>query len=120
MSAKRLPAEKTVVTELSVVLADQFIRNRLITDSVATKVPFEVGVKTGDGTVGLLTPMSLLNIKQMVYINAWGAIQLKITDSTDAVINVSCAGTFLFYGSVKSIEIKPAIDEQLRLSYVYA
>jgi hypothetical protein len=120
MSVKRLPAEKTIVTELSVVLADQFIRNRLITDSVATKVPFEVGVKTGDATTGLLTPLVLSDIKQMVYINAWGPIQLKITDSTNAVINVSCTGTFLLYGALLSVEVKPAIDEQLRLSYVYA
>lgn len=119
MATKRLPTEKTVVTEIRVQIVDQHIRNNLQASSIAAKI--EEGVITGDATITLTgTPLVLSNIKKLIYINSWGPLKLKLTYNNQSIVDVPCQGTFLLYGSLQSIEILPESDEILRLSYIYA
>jgi hypothetical protein len=120
MAAKRLPTDKTVVAEIKIQLADQFTRNRIISESQAARVSQDVGFKQGDATITLMQPLSLVDIRTMVYIHSYGPFLMRIAYKDTAVQEVPCSGLFLMYGEIDSIEIHAALDEVLRVSYVYS
>jgi hypothetical protein len=120
LTAKRLPTDKTVVTELKIQLADQFTRNRIISESIAARVSQDVGFKQGDATITLMQPLILTDIRAMVYIHSWGSFLLRVAYKDTAVQEVPCSGLFLMYGELDSVEIHSATDEQLRVAYVYS
>ncbi len=120
MTNKRLPTDKTLVSELKIVLADKDRRNRIITESIAAKVSQEIGFKQGDATVTQTQPLILNDIRVMTYIHSWGPFLMRLEYDNMSVQEVPCTGLFLLYGQLTSVEIHALNDEQLHISYVYA
>lgn len=120
MALKRLPTDKTVLTELKLVLADRFARNRLLSESMAARVTNDQGVRTGDATVTRTRSIILNDIQSMIYVHSWGPMLLRLQFVDTAVQEMPCSGLFLMYGQITSVEIHAAREEDLRLSYVYS
>jgi len=120
MAMKRLPTDKTVVTELKIQLVDQFTRNRIVTETIAARISQDQGLKTGDSTVTDTQSLILSNIEAMVYINSWGNFLLRLEYADQSIQEVPCTGLFLLYGKLKTVEVRAAQPGPLRLSYIYA
>jgi hypothetical protein len=120
MSMKRLPTDKTVVTELKIQLVDRFTRNRVVSETISARISQDSGLKTGDATVTDTQSLILSDIESLVYVNAWGNFLLRLEYADQVVQEVPCTGLFLLYGKLKTVEIRSAQPGPLRLSYIYA
>jgi hypothetical protein len=110
--------DKTVVTELTVQVADLYIRQKYMKAAISAKIPQTDNLMQADATVTNSKFVTLSNINTVIVINCWSPILLDLYNDTGLISDVPCNGLFINYGQFNQIVIKGVDAIGTRLSYV--
>lgn len=116
---KKLPYEKTVVSELKVTLADLLTRNVVLRSSSAAPVPSDLPYHSGDAIVTLGQPLNIPSTAACVVLSSFENFEVVFPGPEEVVL--TCRGLFVHNGSSGRIVVRPIpSSDSARIQYIWA
>jgi hypothetical protein len=117
---KRLPYNKTVVTQFRVDLADLVARNTRLRGSLAAPIPNDYPFNSSDQNATAAEPVALNDIHSVAILYSFEPFVMDITQGGNT-IQQTCTGLFIFHGALDRIVVTPPAGvERVRVSLIYA
>lgn len=123
---KKLPFNRTVVTELVVSVADSVSRHKHIKAAYSVALMPNTSFKVGNAALSHGFVEELHPVHQLVIITSFETFYVDLIRETEVIHNVECRGLFLVYGSFSKIVIKSdpgdtsVNPDGVRVDYSYA
>jgi hypothetical protein len=121
MGNKIQPLDKTVRTEFKVMIADTYMRSRVMEGSGAARVGQSASFVSADCVVTPDQKATLSNIQKVVAIQTWQPVLISLKNETGSIENIPCVDLFIMYGAIDEITIRAQSNgDPVRISYIYA
>ncbi len=119
MAEKKLPYEKTVVTEIKVHLADLLSRTVVLKNSVAATVSIANAFNSGDTTISLGSPLNIERVSSCLILSSMENFEVVFPGPEEVVL--LCKGLFVHNGSCGRVVVRPPVNiSQVRLQFVWS
>lgn len=120
MLSKRLPYDKTVVTEVRVQLADILSRTVRLKNSVATPVLANRPFNNGDVNITEAMPLVLDDVASIVILSSLQPFNVVLKNAGGEVA-ITSSGLFIHTGAAEQVVATPVSGEaSTRLQYIWS
>lgn len=122
---KRLPYDKTVVTQFRIELADLKSRSNKLNGSMATKILSDFDYHNGDKTVDL-NGYEIGPVRAVLVLYSYEPFLISIQQTVAGVLQTveqKCQGLFVFHGELERVMVKPVVESDtglIRLKFLWA
>lgn len=122
---KRLPYDKTVVTQFRVELADLKSRSNKLNGSMATKILTGYDYNNGDKNVDV-AGYEIGPVRAVLALYSYEPFLISMQQTVAGVtqsIEQLCQGLFIFHGEIEKVVIRPALTSDtgiIRLKFLWA
>lgn len=117
---KNQPFNKTVVSELTVKLADLMSKSVIMKSSVASPIPLTDVFNSGDVVLTPEKPILITGIKSCLIVSSFQNFEIVFSGERESVV-LPCNGLFVHHGSAHSVLIRaPHGVEAVRLQYIWS
>lgn len=115
---KTQPFNKTVVSELTVRLADLMSKSVVMKSSVASPIPLTDPYKSGDLLLTPDQPVLFTDIKSCIVFSSFQDFEVVLSGELESIV-LPCKGLFVHHGSAHSVQVRvPLGVEFVRLQYI--
>ena len=117
---KKLPYERTVVTEVKVHVADLLSRTSVLRSSVAAPILLPNSYNSGDALITLGTPLNIPQVQCCLILSSFENFDVVFPGAEEVVLQ--CRGLFVHNGAMSGRVVvrPPAGVESVRLQYIWS
>lgn len=120
MLSKRLPYDKTVVTEMRVQLADILSRTVRLKSSVATPILTDRAFNNGDVNISDAVPLHVVGVASVLILSSLQAFNVVLRNAGGEV-QLTSNGLFVHTGAADEVFVTPISGEAFtRLQYIWS
>jgi len=121
MATTQLPTSKTALFEFTLKVTDLVRRQRYMSEAFSCRLPDTSAWVSGDAVVTDTQVLTISNVTTLVVIYSFLPLLLDITNGTQVLTGVPCAGLFSFSGALTQISVRsPVVGQEVRFTYAYA
>jgi len=115
---KTLPLAKTLVTEFRTELADVYLRQKHLKESIAAKIPSTSNLRVGDFNLTQPNQLVLDDIQVAVEVHGYEDFIIDLVNQMTSV-SFTCTGLFIVFGQFDRVVVRKSTVDT-RITYLCA
>lgn len=113
---KTKPLDKALVVQFRGQLVDIVGRKNALSGTHSVRIP-SADTLTEQDIVLSTTPIGLLGIKNALLIYSYTPFKMKIVANSVESEEITCSGTFLFFGALDSVSLYASAETRISVLY---